>query len=107
MTVALFISLFTLGATASSLLTEVVKKWYENAHKEYSANVVALIDAVVVGGLGTAASYMLLDIPWTINNIICLLLMIVVIWMGSMLGYDKVIQLLSQINVKKDVKEDE
>jgi len=107
MTVTLFISLFTLGAAASSLLTEAVKKWYENASKDYSANVVALIDAIIVGGLGTASSYMLLDIPWTVNNIICLLLMIVVIWMGSMLGYDKVIQLLAQIKVKEDTKENE
>lgn len=103
MTVTLFISIFTVGAAISGLLTEAVKKAYQNAGKEYSANIIALIDAAVVGGLGTACAYMLLGIPWTVNNIICLALMVVVVWMGSMIGYDKIVQLLKQIG---DVKED-
>ena len=97
MTVTLFITIVTLGAAVSSLLTEAIKKAYNNAGKEYSANVIALINAVVVGGIGTAVVYMLRGIPWTINNIICLILMILVVWIGSMIGYDKVIQLLKQI----------
>ena len=103
MKVTLFISIFTVGAAISGLLTEAVKKAYKNAGKEYSANIIALIDAAVVGGLGTACAYMLLGIPWTVNNIICLALMVVVVWMGSMIGYDKIVQLLKQIG---DVKED-
>lgn len=105
MTVTLFISIFTIGAALSGLLTEAVKKAYENAGKQYSANIIALIDALVVGGLGTAMSYMLLGIPWTVNNIICLILMIVVVWVGSMIGYDKVIQLFAQIKDIKEVEE--
>lgn len=105
MTITLFISIFTIGAALSGLLTEAVKKAYENAGKQYSANVIALIDALVVGGLGTAMSYMLLGIPWTVNNIICLILMIVVVWVGSMIGYDKVIQLFAQIKDIKEVEE--
>lgn len=103
MTVTLFISIFTVGAAISGLLTEAVKKAYQNAGKEYSANIIALTDAAVVGGLGTACAYMLLGIPWTVNNIICLALMVAVVWMGSMIGYDKIVQLLKQIG---DVKED-
>lgn len=103
MTVTLFISIFTAGAAVSALLTEAVKRAYMNAGKDYSANVIALINAVVVGGLGTACAYMLLGIPWTVNNIICLMLMIVVVWIGSMIGYDKIVQLLRQL---EDVKED-
>ena len=101
MTVTLFISLFTFGSMASGLLTEAVKKFYENAGKQYSANVVALIDAVVVGGLGTACAYMLLGVDWSVNNVICLLLMVVCVWLGSMIGYDKIIQLLNQLKVTK------
>lgn len=97
MTVTLFITIVTLGAAVSSLLTEAIKKAYNNAEKEHSANVIALINAVVVGGIGTAVVYMLRGIPWTINNIICLILMILVVWIGSMIGYDKIIQLLKQI----------
>ena len=107
MTVTLFITIFTIGSMACGLLTEAIKKAYENASKEYSANVIALVDALIVGGLGTAGAYMLLGIEWTVNNIICLVLMIVVIWLGAMLGFDKVKHTIEQlINIKpKEEKE--
>lgn len=101
MTITLFISIFTVGAMVSGLLTEAIKKAYQNAKKDYSANVIALVNAVIVGGLGTACAYMLLNIPWTLNNIICLVLMVVVVWVGSMIGYDKIMQLLNQLREDK------
>ena len=103
MTITLFVTIFTVGAMVSGLLTEAIKKAYQNAEKKYSANVIALVDAAVVGGLGTACAYMLLEIPWTVNNIICLALMIVVVWIGSMIGYDKIMQLLNQLgNIREE-----
>ncbi len=109
MTVTLFITILTLGAGVTSLLTEAIKKAYENAHKEYSANLIALVDAIVVGMGGTAVNYMLLGIPWTVNNIICMVLMAVCVWIGSMVGYDKLVQLIGQVaNIpKKDEEEGE
>lgn len=98
MTITLFISMLTFGAGITSLLTEAVKKAYSNAGKEYSANMVALINAIVVGCGGTAILYMLNSIPWTVNNIICLILMGVAVWVASMIGYDKIIQLLKQLS---------
>lgn len=97
MTVTLFATIITVGAIANALLTEAIKKAYENAGKECSPNMVALIDAVVIGGIGTAAVYMLLGIPWSVNNIICLCIMIGLVWVASMIGYDKVLQLVQQI----------
>lgn len=103
MTVTLFITILTLGAGVTSLMTEAIKKAYENAKKDYSANLIALVDAVVVGMGGTAIAYMLLNIPWTVNNIICMVLMGVCVWIGSMIGYDKIVQLISQLaNVSKE-----
>ena len=101
MSITLFITMFTVGAAAAALLTEAVKKFYANAGKECSPNVIALVDAVVIGAGGTAVVYMLMDIPWTVNNIICLGLMAVCVWIGSMIGYDKVVQLLKQIEAKE------
>lgn len=101
MTVTLFISIFVAGSTVSAFLTEAIKKAFENAKKEASPNIIALADAIIVGGLGTAVCYMLMDIPWTTNNIICLCLMAVLVWMGSMLGFDKIKQMLNQL---KEVK---
>lgn len=52
--------------------------------------------------------YMLQGIPWTTNNIICLVLMGVAVWVASMIGYDKLLQLLKQIaDVKTSVSPNE
>lgn len=108
MTVTLFISLFTFGSMLCGVITEAIKNAYKNADKPYSANVIALVDALVVGGLGTATAYMLMGIPWTVNNIICLVLMCVVIWLGAMVGFDKILQTISQIsNLPKKEKDNE
>ena len=102
MTITMFITIFTVGAAVTSLLTEAIKKAYQNAKKDYSANMIALVDALVVGGGGTAVTYMLLHFDWTVNNVICLVLMIIAVWVGAMIGYDKVIQLLKQISEKEE-----
>lgn len=105
MTITLFITVLTVGAMISGLLTEAIKKFYANAHIEYSANVIALVNAVVVGMGGTAVMYMLLGIAWTVNNVICLVLMGIAVWVASMIGYDKVIQMLQQIaDIQKEGK---
>jgi len=102
----LFIALFTvLAGAVASLITEAIKKWYANANKPYSANMIALIVSIVSGGLGTSVYYILNDIPWTVNNIICIFLMIVAIWITSMIGFDKMKQLLEQLKEVQDAKD--
>ena len=54
MTVTLFIIMFSFGSGVCALLTEALKKAFESAQKQLSNNLLALIDAVVVGGIGTA-----------------------------------------------------
>lgn len=103
MTITLFVSILTIGAAASGLLTESIKKWYTNAGKQYSANMIALVDAIVIGCGGTSVTYMLLSVPWTINNVICMVLMGICVWIGSMIGYDKIIQLIKQLSNKEAI----
>ena len=93
MTVSLFIFLFTIGSMVSSLLTETLKK----AFTGISSNIIALVDAVVVGCLGTLSAYVLMGVEWSLSNVVCLVLMAFCIWIGSMVGYDKVLQTISQI----------
>ena len=92
MTITLFMTLFTIGSAVSALLTEAVKK-----AAPLSTNIVALIDAVIVGLFGTTAAYVLMGVTFTPQNFICIILMTICIWVGSMIGYDKVIQTISQI----------
>ena len=96
MSVSLFISIFVGGGLVNILLTQAIKQFYYNRGSEASPNMIALIDALVVGGLGTAFVYMLMGIDWTVNNVLCLIAMIVLVWMGSMIGYSKIIQTIQQ-----------
>lgn len=101
MTISLFLTLIVTLATAVSLFTEAVKKSFEGTKIKYSSNVVVLIVSVIVGIGGTALTYMFLGIPFTTPNIICMVLMAVAVWIGSMLGYDKVLQMIEQIKTIK------
>lgn len=102
MTITLFMALIVVLAIAVSLLTEAVKKFFEGTKVTYSSNVVVLIVSIIVGIGGTAMAYISLGIAFTPPNIICMVLMAVAVWVGSMLGYDKVLQMIEQIkNIKK------
>lgn len=103
MTTTLFTILVTIFSLVSALFTEGIKKAYTNAGKKYSANILALINAIVVGCGGTAIAYLFLGIAFTATNIVCLILMGAVVWIGSMVGYDKVKQLIEQVLVIKQV----
>lgn len=93
MTLTTFLFIFFIGATAASLFTEALKKVFWNV----SSNVLALISSAVVGVGGTIIAYILMDIPLDSKNIACIILMAFCIWIGSMVGYDKVIQTINQI----------
>ena len=101
MSITLFTILVTVLSSVSMLLTEAAKKAYDNANKKYSANVLALINAIVAGCGGTAVVYLLLGVAFTTTNVVCLLLMGLVVWIGSMIGYDKVKQLIEQLSIVK------
>lgn len=93
MTIQLFMFLFTIGSVVSSLLTEALKKSFTNV----STNIIALVNACIVGVIGTICAYILLDIPFVLANNVCIFLMAVCVWIGSMVGFDKVTQTLTQI----------
>lgn len=93
MTIEMFIAMLTIGGLISSLITQALKEAFKNV----SANILALIDSIAVGVLGVVAAYILMGIPFNLQNIICIPLMAVCIWIGSMIGYDKVIQTIAQI----------
>lgn len=101
MTISLFLALIVVLSLAVSLLTEAVKKFFEGSTVTYSSNVIVLIVSTFVGIIGTAMAYISLAIPFTPSNILCMVLMAVAVWVGSMIGYDKVIQMVEQIKTIK------
>ena len=111
MTVSLFISILVAGSVLSGILTQAIKTQYYNEDKIAPPNIIALINAIVCGGGVAAVVYMLLGIPQTVNNIICLVCLVFFSWLGSMVGYDKITQTITQMAVvlnhnKEDKAED-
>lgn len=101
MTLTLFVTLLVVLAVCVSLITEAVKKFLDDAGVKYSSNMVVLIVAVIVGAGGTALMYLFLGIAFTPPNIVCIVLMAVAVWVGAMVGYDKVVQMIEQLkNIK-------
>lgn len=96
MSVSLFIALFVGGGAVNILLTQAIKQFYYNRNQAASPNLIALVSALVIGGGGTAFAYMLLGIQWSVNNILCLCAMMLFVWMGSMIGYSKILETYRQ-----------
>ena len=83
-------------SVVTSLFTEAVKKLLDSLNVTYASNVVVLIVSALVGGIGTAIFYELNCYIWTTMHIICIFLMVCANWLCSMIGYDKVIQAITQ-----------
>ncbi len=93
MTLTVFLFLLIIGASVASLCTEAMKKIF----KDISSNFLALINSVIVGVFGCIIAYIFMEIPFDSKNIACIIVFAFCIWLGSMVGYDKVIQTINQI----------
>lgn len=97
MTFNLFIILLAVFSTFTSLLSQAVKLFLESLKIKYASNLIVLCASVFVGGLGSACAYLFMGIPWSAINVVCLFLMILANWLVAMLGYDKVMQAITQL----------
>lgn len=95
MTTTIFLMLLAGFATLSSLVTEAIKKLTTPDGR--SLNLITLITALIVGGVGTLVYYQLNGIPFTVNNVICAVLMGLASGLTAMVGYDKVKEAIEQL----------
>ena len=100
MTVTIFLALLFGFSVITGLIVEAVKKFI-NDKENVSYNVIALIVALVVGVIGCAIYYQFTAVPYTTNNIICMVLMGFASAICSMIGYDKVRQAITQLTSGK------
>lgn len=97
MTTTAALILLTLCAAATALLTQGVKAFLDKAEVTYASNALVLVVAIAVGCGATALYYVNYSIPFNALNSVYLALMGVANWLGAMVGYDKVRQLITQI----------
>lgn len=101
MTVTAFLIILSTCAAATSLVTEGIKKLLDEAKVSYATNLLVFIVAIIVGCGATALYYVNYQIPFNALNSVYLALMGVANWLGAMIGYDKVRQMITQIGAKE------
>ena len=100
MNTTMFLILLSAFSVISSLITEGIKNIVTDK-VNLSYNIVAMITALIIGGGGTAVYYQLNTIPFTVNNVIYVVLMGLASGLASMVGFDKVKQAIEQLVNKK------
>lgn len=101
MNTTMFLILLSAFSVLSSLVTEGIKN-ITTDKVNLSYNIVALVTALIIGGVGTAVYYQLNNILFTLNNVIYAVLMGLASGLVSMVGFDKVKQAITQITSKKE-----
>lgn len=100
MNMTLFIALLVVFSAITSLCTEAIKKILNELNVKYATNILVVILSLIVGVVGTGVYYVLFSIEFNLINIVCMPLMGLATAVGSMVGYDKVIQTIEQLKSK-------
>lgn len=95
-----FLMLLATFSTVTSLVVECIKKIISDK-ANISYNITALIVAIIIGICGCGIYYQLNSIPFSINNIIYMILMGFASALSSTLGYDKIKQTVLQLTKEK------
>ena len=95
-----------IASTFTGLTTEAVKKILSERGKNYYANTLAGVVSLVVS-FAIGVGYMLLsNICFTATVGVYLIALVFVSWLCAMVGYDKVVQTISQFKTIESTDED-
>ncbi len=94
------VEMFLLGllvvSTLTGLTTEAIKNLMSELNKTYRANILAGVVSLVLSVAVGVAYVVMVGGTFTVQVIICLVALMFMSWLCAMVGYDKVIQAISQ-----------
>lgn len=101
-TIDIFLIGLMIVSTLTGLVTEAIKRILTELKVNYYSNLLSGIVAVALSA-GVGICYIVFGgIGFTAQSIICLIVLAFASWLCSMIGYDKVIQVIAQFkNIKK------
>lgn len=99
MNVDVFLQLLTVISTLTGLVTEAWKKQCPESNG--SKNLLAGTAALAVGTVVCVVYHTFFQVDLTLQTIISYFILTLFSWLVSMLGYDKVVQALEQLGVKR------
>lgn len=96
----IFLTGLMIISTLTGLATEAVKKIFTELKVTYHSNLLAGIVAAILS-IGVGVGYTVFSgIAFTSQVITCIIALVFASWLGSMIGYDKIIALLNKNNKK-------
>lgn len=96
MTLQIFLAVLLIVSTLTGLFTEGIKKVLEERNKSYYSNVLAGAVSVVLSVLVWFCYVIIVDAVINAQMIVFLIALVLLSWLCAMVGYDKVIQAISQ-----------
>lgn len=94
-----FLLLLMIVSVLTGLVTEGIKKLLDEAKKPYRSNLLAGVVAVILS-IAVDTGYMILTETLMNEKMAVILIALVLLsWLCAMVGYDKVIQTISQFKV--------
>lgn len=101
MTFETFLLLLMIVSVLTGLFTEAVKKLLDELNKPYKSNMLAgIVAAVLSAAIGTGYVIMI-EIQINAKLAVILIALMLLSWLSAMVGYDKVVQAISQFKIKK------
>lgn len=85
--------LLAVSATATSLITEAIKKTFGTK----APNITAFIVSIITGALIPIGYLLINSIAPTVSDIVYVVAMVVLTWLCATLGFDKVKQAIEQL----------
>ena len=89
-------------STITGLTTEAVKTIFTEYNKKYYANTLAGIVSLIVSGAVGVGYVLISGVGFTTQTTTSIIALIFMSWLCAMIGYDKVMQAISQFKTKKD-----
>lgn len=96
MSMEIFLLGLLIVSTMTGLVTEAVKNLLVEHGVNYYANTLVGIISVIVAAAVSAAYVVVSGTPVTASLIVCIIALVLMSWLCAMVGYDKVIQAISQ-----------
>lgn len=89
-------------STLTGLATEAVKKIANEYNRVYKANTLAGVVALVISTITGIGYIIFTGSAFTSQIVVCLIAMIFMSWLCAMIGYDKVVQAISQFKTNRE-----
>lgn len=92
-----FLLCLLISSTLTGLVTQGVKKLLDEGGKTWKANLLAAICAIVVSVAVGIGYCVIMSVPFSATIAVYFAALIVLSWLCAMVGYDKVMQTIRQL----------